>query len=149
MAFTELLNEINKRAKGATPGPWIWADWTIYDEDREAQKRKEPYWTLVNSYSRNLCRGPLGRKSLEIESIASGGGRDESWIDVSDADAEFIAHSRDDIPKLLAVIEKLIAQRNDIIRLYYSELEFVENTKNSVQWCMRIGNKELAKILEK
>ncbi len=104
-AILKAVKEIRERAEKATPAPWVWGEWTIYDSDREAQKRREPYWTLKESVSQNLCQGPFGRKSLDTESVASGDGHDESSITVNTYDANFIAKAREDIPRLLSALE--------------------------------------------
>lgn len=109
MTLEERLKEIEARANTATEGPWVWGDWTIFDKDRESQKRKEPYWTLITNGG-SLVRGPLGRKSLEPDSIAKGMGYDESDIDITLDDAEFIAHARTDVPALIRMLRLAIEQ---------------------------------------
>lgn len=74
----EELEAIQKRAEAATPGPWFWLD-----DGR------------LYSDSADKVIGEV------IE------GKDETWFDIFDTNAEFIAHAREDIPKLLVVIERL------------------------------------------
>lgn len=115
MTPQERIKQIKERCEKATPGPWVWGDWDIFREDREAQKRGEPYWTLIEgSWNRSLCRGPIGRKVTELDGIARGDGLEESSISVSNEDAEFIAESRTDIPWLIERVEKLEGALNSI-----------------------------------
>jgi hypothetical protein len=46
---------------------YVFGEWTIFECDRAAQQKKEPYWTLVKEGGTGLClaRGPFGRKSME------------------------------------------------------------------------------------
>jgi hypothetical protein len=75
----EELRAIKERCEKATPGPWEWSDGTCDDEDGERHGYR--------------C-GPM-------------------WVDVCDqlavpvVDAEFIAHAREDVPALLAEVERL------------------------------------------
>lgn len=107
MTLETRLAEIKKRCEDATEGPWVWGDWDILDEDREAQRKGEPYWTLVaNGYHHMfLCKGPIGRKTLDIEIVARSSGYDEDDIEISEVDAHFIANARTDIPMLLEMVE--------------------------------------------
>jgi len=102
------LKEVKGRSDAATPGPWIWADWTILKEDRPAQFRKEPHWSTCDSGSMHLVQGPMGRKYMNPESIAEGCGYDESDINIKLEDAAFIAHARTDVPVLLEMLETLM-----------------------------------------
>ncbi|MGG1444932.1 hypothetical protein ABE354_23355 [Brevibacillus laterosporus] len=78
------LEEIRERAKKATKGSWKWQE--CYD------------CSLLNS------------EGNEIITVV---GDDMSYIKVlRDEDAKFIAHAREDIPKLLETIDKLEAYRN-------------------------------------
>jgi len=122
-SITELLAPIRERLERATPGPWVWGDWTIRDKDRKAQKRQEPYWTLVEPGNMNLSRGPIGRKDIDITNIASGCGYDESDINIKPADADFIANAPTDIAKLIAAVECLGEALADISEDFTCALE--------------------------
>lgn len=91
-----------------TPGPWVWGDWTILDEDRPAQKRGEPYWTLVERDPEvcdcYLAQGPPGRKVIDPECIAQARGHEVDGIGVSEADAALIAAA----PDLFDALHKLL-----------------------------------------
>lgn len=66
------------------PGPWLWGEWVILAEDRAAQQRGEPYWTLKeDSAGCCLARGPAGRKALEPEEIISARGYETDGIDAT------------------------------------------------------------------
>lgn len=89
-----------------TPGPWIWADWTIHYEDRPAQKAGDPYWTLVEGeFCSTLTRGPIGRKAMHPESIVWGEGSECEGINASDADRRLIAAA----PELYEALRKIAA----------------------------------------
>lgn len=75
----EQLDEIRKRCEAATPGPWV-----SYLEDRD-QLSGESF----------IARGA---NPAEEDLYLSG---------ATDHDIEFIAHARQDIPVLLAEIERL------------------------------------------
>ena len=85
-----------------TPGPWIWGEWVIKDEDREAQKRGEPYWTLEQGFE-CLARGPYGRKAINPEQILRGDGCECDGVEISIADALLIAAA----PALLEALKGL------------------------------------------
>jgi hypothetical protein len=97
------LAQIRARLKKATPGPWLYGDWTIFDSDRPAQERKEPYWTFTDgpySYG-SISTGPFGRKAMEPERIISGDGYETSDVSISKDDAIFLANVHADITYLL------------------------------------------------
>lgn len=50
------------------PSPlFVVGRWTILDEDREAQRKELPFWTLVEG-DEIIAEGPIGRKSLGTDS---------------------------------------------------------------------------------
>lgn len=75
----ERLAEIRARCEAATAGPW-WHDWNMGGSPNEV-------WVSGDSWGL-IC-------------TTDGGVGDE------DKDAEFIAHAREDIPALLAEVERL------------------------------------------
>ena len=85
------LNEIEARANAATEGPWEW----------EGEAKAE--WELgANS---------LVPSRRPDDPVLYGYGYDASGIEVSnDADAEFIAHARTDMPALVAVARYALSQ---------------------------------------
>ena len=85
------IDELKKLAEAATPGEWRWADWTIFEKDREAQRKKEPYWTMVDGHRVNLCAGDFGRKTMDPEYVIHGEGHEEWSISGEPADMDYIA----------------------------------------------------------
>ena len=99
------LEAIKARAAAATEGPWEWDDPTI----GQHWSRPEPWATVVDDEVN--CGGYCyGGSSSPIK---------------SDADGQFIAHAREDIPALVAEIERLL-------RLLHAEADArrPEPTKN-------------------
>lgn len=78
------LDAIDARVNAARPGPWTWCR------------------TTAGSYS-SLDSGD--------DEVLSAQGHVDGWIDSDDADAEFIAHAREDIPALIARIRQLEADK--------------------------------------
>ena len=84
----EQLASIRERAEAATEGPWLQGREKVrYESAREVYTERDPSRT-----SRDVCRA-----------------------DEADEDAEFIAHAREDVPALLAEVERL--QRADALML--------------------------------
>lgn len=83
------LKEIRERCNKATPGPWKW-------EETEDQKSGREW-------------GDLGEilVTQSGDEVLSANGYDYTSVEVSKNDAAFIAHAREDIPALLAEIERL------------------------------------------
>ena len=87
---------------------WVMGEWTIYDEDREAQKRKEPYWTLVKGEG-GICRGPYGRKATDPEYIVGPTGYEADGIHV-DAKALPVLLAA---PRMFAVLQEMAKEKDD------------------------------------
>ena len=84
------LDAIKARAAAATEGPWEWDDPTI----SQHWSRPAPWATVVDDDVR--CGGYCyGGSSDPIKSAADG---------------EFIAHAREDVPALVAEVERLRSQ---------------------------------------
>lgn len=82
---SEDLTEIKARAEAAAPGPWTWKHW------------------VANEYSIN---SPAHSHVLPHQ-------EDDGWrifLITDQADAEFIAHAREDVPRLVVEIERLREQ---------------------------------------
>jgi len=86
------LAAIAARADAATAGPWDWTDWD------------DPYLASfsVMDHECDDMGYTVATYPLEIISISNGQAN-------TDADAEFIAAAREDIPRLLATIAALKA----------------------------------------
>ena len=90
------LEAIKARAAAATEGPWEWDDPTI----GQHWSRPEPWATVVDDEVN--CGGYCyGGSSSPIK---------------SDADGQFIAHAREDIPALVAEVERLREEREELQR---------------------------------
>ncbi|HLZ25432.1 MAG TPA: hypothetical protein VKQ30_25195 [Ktedonobacterales bacterium] len=83
----EQLNEIRERAAKATPGPW--SCWNGWQYDRETD---------------TMAMQGIGPDGGYGKALATRDGHD---IYATRADAEFVACSREDIPALLAEVERL------------------------------------------
>ncbi len=95
LAKARTAGALNEPKPAHTPGPWVWCDWTILDGDREAQRRREPYWTMIAGASA-LAQGPLGRKSMWPETIISAEGYETEGVSANnDSDAALIAAAPD------------------------------------------------------
>jgi len=85
----EELAAIKARAEAATPGPW---------ECRNAAgTRHDGIVTRIHRVRQRHTSGPTGPSALLVESDNHALGCDQE-----DANTEFIAHAREDIPALLA-----------------------------------------------
>lgn len=73
---------------------WLFGYWTIFDEDREAQRLGKPYWTFIEKgeYDDDLtfAEGPYGRKSMLPDAIIRGIGYECDGLSVSPEDAAYI-----------------------------------------------------------
>lgn len=93
------LDEIEARANAATEGPWEW----------EGEAKGE--WE-IGANSLVPSRRP-------DDPVLYGYGYDASGIEVSnDADAEFIAHARTDVPALLDALEKVLRLHPRVVVLH-------------------------------
>jgi hypothetical protein len=103
----EELKAIRERAEAATPGPW--------------------YWEKLDADGWNDTEMPC-LVSASDEGVMDFGDCEQYYptegSPPNDEDAEFIAHAREDVPKLLAEIERLRKQFDYITEL---ALEFYEN----------------------
>ena len=90
------LEAIKARAAAATEGPWEWDDSTI----GQHWSRPQPWATVVDDEVKcgDYC---YGGSSSPIK---------------SDADGQFLAHAREDIPALVAEVERLCEERDEYLR---------------------------------
>jgi hypothetical protein len=84
------LEAIRKRAEAATEGPWGWAKFALDDDD----------WDTEMPWLGNATEAVMDFGDCEQYYPTQG-------TPPNSADAEFIAHAREDVPKLLAEIERL------------------------------------------
>lgn len=87
--YTQRLDQIRARVDQATPGPW----------------RVENPRNVSNDYGSSSCDGITAASGRELIITDSG------YYPPGVADAEFIAHAREDIPFLLAEIDRLSGAR--------------------------------------
>lgn len=86
------LPAIRARAEAATPGPW-------YALPDPAPSRVDHGYRLVATTTRNAAANVYGlRDAMGYPGLTKLN---------SDADADFIAHAREDVPALLAEVERL------------------------------------------
>lgn len=103
-------NEMISLREKATQGEWAFGSWTIFDKDRDAQKRRDPYWTLVEGDD-VLAVGPLGSKYLDTKSIISPSGYEADGLNVEGADAKLIvyaANSSAQLAKALKIVTEAL-----------------------------------------
>jgi hypothetical protein len=91
----EEIEAIRKRAEAATPGPWYNTRWDV--------ATKPDVTTGYPSSPESICG------TFDGEYIENPNGTN---------DAEFIAHAREDVPKLLAEIERLRKLAQEILEDY-------------------------------
>ena len=90
-----------------TPKPWVYGHWTIYDQDRGAQERGEPYWTLVEGGDSHealtLAQGPAGRKAINPDHIIDTCGYECEGIEIDADNARLIEAT----PELLELLRQI------------------------------------------
>lgn len=73
---------------------FLFGVWAILKEDRGAQKRGEPYWTLMpqDYYGGGivLTRGPIGRKAMDTDAIIWAEGYETDGLGCSEEDQKMI-----------------------------------------------------------
>ena len=109
--LSKALAPIKARADAATPGPWRAgrSDMTSY-----GGYDGEPF---KNVYGPNKYEHPNIPGEMVPESVARG------ETDLCHENAAFIAHARQDIPTLIAVIEKLDAALREFQTCAWDEIE--------------------------
>lgn len=113
----ERLEAIRQRAEKATAGPW-----TCTDSSVESKYAKSYWW---------------GGEDNEVCSLSDGGEYIENLN--AEADAKFIAHARQDIPDLLAEVERLRNEINFIANVDMSRAYDAEHVAVSVKsWALNV-----------
>ena len=109
------LEEIEARAQAATPGPWevsYWYEWHRADSRRCAETCGRGKTPLATRMAVKYEHHATGRSVEDIvvagrhHLICPGHGYEESGS-IDEAEAEFIAHARSDVPWLLAEVRHL------------------------------------------
>lgn len=93
--MTDWLEEIRARAEKATPGPWTWVG-----DEFEGEEEKCPHGYEWTNHGPSL----EGKETIVLHEW----GYDASGLTITRPDADFIAHSREDIPRLIAEVERLL-----------------------------------------
>jgi hypothetical protein len=106
------IKAIKERCDRATPGPW-----------NVDQKAQGDCTNLDIDCGKTVCDESC--KECEWYEFFTGASIDkiltlrlDEWDGINDADADFIAHAREDIPALIAEIESLQAQLADLQAKY-------------------------------
>ena len=142
----ERLAEIRARAYAATMGPWYFAYTSIWGEGRVA---REEAWLdsldAAHTLDRNPCEhcsgGPCAyrAKALDMDPVVAR--VQPSYGDTATGqrvlDAEFIAHARQDVPDLLAEIDRLAAENAAALTLAREwrdqATDYDEDTEQQIQ----------------
>ena len=95
----ERLAEIRQRADVATPGPWSRHDFAFAGQDEPSSivvfRGTEFDWNAVMYDNEFVCEMP-------------------TWDRQEDDDALFISHARQDVPDLIAEVDRLAAENRDL-----------------------------------
>lgn len=91
MSALERLDAIDERANAATKGPW------------ESMPNTGPFTTWILGRADRPEDGHYG--TLDVVATMD----DESYSELSDADAEFIANAREDVPVMATALRAILA----------------------------------------
>lgn len=123
------LDAIRRRCDAATPGPWFWNSYSgIFST---------PFVQRDEAFTEAICETEWGdreyrdwpeewqdRKSEERSDVAHvPPHHGDTAIGRQAADADFIAHAREDVPALLAEIERLRGELRDLGDRYFTDGE--------------------------
>jgi len=100
------LSGIRARVDAAAEGPWQWN-----------LERVDQRWDDTGPTLETVARGPVYGDGSQgaAKVVVSGWGHHDAWgTNVEPADAAFIAHAREDVPALLAEVERLRAVAVDV-----------------------------------
>jgi hypothetical protein len=98
------LQGIRQRCADATPGPWVWVN-TEASSLGEVNANKLVRWDPARLTEVDGIPVFLGQD--EVLSVEAFDGESSFYVDP--VDAAFIAHAREDIPKLLTEVDRLRA----------------------------------------
>lgn len=116
----EEIEEIRKRAEAATPGPWT--KWHCKDLHKD---RHGP-----------SCRGVLSARHGNVTMP-------------TEADDDFVAHSRQDIPNLLIALEAAQKENKRLMEELLEAREEIYQLKRSDLEALRLSNESITKHQEK
>lgn len=103
------VDAIEARANAARSGPWKW------------------HWDVFGDGSSSLDRLDGGGEFV----LSAHGMHTDGWIDADDADAEFIAYARTDVPALVSRVRELEAAKVWIVLSHCYEDVRVEDVFDS------------------
>lgn len=137
--MTPLFQDVRDRVKNATPGPWEYDGGDCRVESRSEQEFTSLELELsgvkdneyANFYQAPVCTVASNHRDLPV-------GEGSNPIDHWD-DAQFIAHSRTDIPKLLEALDVAVEKLEAI-----KELHIMGDEPLECEW----ARKALEKIKE-
>lgn len=135
------LDEIKARCEAATPGPWIWEANKTHSVKLYTPKNGE---CTVMDFVRRGMQDAQPRFSDRGNVPLGGIMHDADEIDLREnPDAMFIAHARQDIPVLVAEVERLNDENNKYLELLgewltvYPQtqwhLEMLRKTRNAMK----------------
>lgn len=104
--LTNLLAAIEARAEKATPGPWENEDDRIPGAELPWRSTGLIWQKDDQSYQKSVCR-------IEAHKLAAHSPEEE--IAGFEANADFIAHARTDIPRLIKALKKCREQRDEAL----------------------------------
>jgi hypothetical protein len=110
-ALTSQLAAMKARLEAATPGPWFKGGWSGQCHMRHMHASNDGpchYEYTKNSYPGHVSSGDESDPNEHVITT-------EEYGQMSDDDAEFIAHAPTDIRRLIAMLEKAIEQRNQFM----------------------------------
>ncbi len=104
----EALAAIKERESKATPGPWV-ADEAVFDITTSPDE---------NGFAEHIVVGHVDKDTWQWES-----GEDGLYTIGRPENREFVAHSRQDVPTLVAEVERLQKQLSETRKWYGSRYE--------------------------
>lgn len=122
------LKAIKARCEAATPGPWKAIGGKVVDGNRQSK-----YTSLYSAFVSPVTVAPIGEQPLS----RAGYNRDKTLDEILPNDAEFIAHSRADVPALIAEVERLgdrneyLSKRVEIFKWAATHQHLVERIKSN------------------
>lgn len=110
MTLTQFLQSVKERCERATAGEWTMSG---KDDEYDLKELSDNSGECISSNGKSIL------KSWDYEGYSSG-------LYVREADADFIAHSRTDIPTLLRIVER----QREALEWYMERDNYVVSTSN-------------------
>jgi len=126
------LDDIRQRAEAATEGPWDYG--TGYSADGERQVTTKADKAEFLALSLNDTSGPLWLvDNTEVIPAVTGDGPKAK------ANAEFIAHARTDIPRLLGALDAVLALADEWNTLALGDQFYARHIRAAVNDALEAG----------